>query len=103
VKTFDGENNKAGEHRRIEATGAGALKIVDDNNHIMDCHCLLTPRSTGTVILLDKFMRNNRNIVKFQEVGTVQGTGCMRFYNEMDKETHSVTMEEHNRLWREAS
>jgi hypothetical protein len=75
VKTFDGENNDEGEHRTIEAIGAGILKMVDDSNHIMDYYCLLIPNSTGTVILLDKFMRDNRTIVKFQQVGTIHGTG----------------------------
>jgi hypothetical protein len=56
VKTFDGENNNVGEHRTIDAIGAGILKMVDDNNHIMDYYCLLIPNSTGTVISLNKFM-----------------------------------------------
>jgi hypothetical protein len=99
VKTFDGESNAAGEHRTIAAIGAGLLKMVDDNNHIMDYYCLLIPNSTGTVISLDKFMRDNRGIVKFQQVGTIQGTGSMKFYDKNEVETHSVTMEERNGLW----
>ena len=59
VKTFDRESNDEGEHRTIEAIGAGMLKMVDDNNHIMEYYCLLIPNSTGTVISLDKFMRDN--------------------------------------------
>jgi hypothetical protein len=70
VKTFDGESNEAGEHRTVAAIGAGILKMVDDNNHIMNCHCSLIPHSTGTVISLDKFMRDNRSIVRFQQEGT---------------------------------
>jgi hypothetical protein len=99
VKTFDGEHNDDGEHRTIEAIGAGILKMVDNSNHIMDYYCLLIPHSTGTVISLDKFMRDNRDIVKFQQVGTVQGTGYMKFYDKNDQETHAVTMEERNGLW----
>jgi hypothetical protein len=99
VKAFDGENNDEGEHRTIEAIGAGMLKMVDDSNHIMDYHCLLIPNSTGTVISLDKFMRDNRTIVKFQQVGTIHGTGYMKFYDKDNRETHAVTMEERNRLW----
>jgi hypothetical protein len=99
VKTFDGENNDAGEHRTIEAIGAGILKMVDDNNHIMDLYCLLIPHSTGTVISLDKFMRDNRSITKFHQVGTVYGTGYMKFYDKEEQETHAVTMEERNGLW----
>jgi hypothetical protein len=79
VKTFDGENNDAGEHRTIDAIGAGVLKMVDDSNHVMDYHCLLTPNSAGTVISLDKFMHDNRNITKFHQEGTVLGTGYMKF------------------------
>jgi hypothetical protein len=99
VKTFDGENNDAGEHRTIDAIGAGILKMVDDSNHIMDYYCLLIPNSTGTVISLDKFMRDNRNITKFHQEGTVLGTGYMKFYDKHNHETHSVTMEERNGLW----
>jgi hypothetical protein len=46
-------------------------------------------------------MRHNCDVVKHQQVGAVhqEGTGCMRFYNKMDQETHSVTMEERNGLW----
>jgi hypothetical protein len=96
VKTFDGENNDKGEHRTTEAIGAGMLKMVDDSNHIMDYYCLLIPNSTGTVISLDKFMRDNRTIVKFQQVGTIHGTGHMKFYDKDNRETHAVTMEERN-------
>ena len=99
VKTFDGESNDDGEHRTIEAIGAGMLKMVDDENHIMEYYCLLIPNSTGTVISLDKFMRDNREIVKFQQVGTVYGSGHMKFFNSADQETHTVTMEERNGLW----
>jgi hypothetical protein len=99
VKTFDGENNDVGEHRTIDAIGAGILKMVDDNNHIMDYYCLLIPNSTGTVISLDKFMQDNRTITKFHQVGTVYGTGYMKFYDKQERETHSVTMEERNGLW----
>jgi hypothetical protein len=53
--------------------------MVDDNNHIMDYYCPLIPNSTGTVISLDKFMRDNRTITKFHQVGTVYGTGYMKF------------------------
>jgi hypothetical protein len=67
VKTFDGEHNDDGEHRTIEAIGAGILKMVDNSNHIMDCYCLLIPHSAGTAMSLDKFMRDNRDIVKFQQ------------------------------------
>ncbi len=99
VKTFDGENNDVGEHRTIDAIGAGILKMVDNNNHIMDYYCLLIPNSTGTVISLDKFMRDNRTITKFHQVGTVYGTGYMKFYDKQEHKTHSVTMEERNGLW----
>ena len=99
VKTFDGESNEEGEHRTIQAIGAGILKMVDDNNHIMDYYCLLIPGSTGTVISLDKFMRDERSIVKFQQVGTVYGTGYMKFYDDRDQEINSVTMAERNGLW----
>ncbi len=58
--------------------------MVDNSNHIMDYYCLLLPHSTGTVISLDKFIRDNRDIVKFQQVGTVQGTGHMKFYDKND-------------------
>ena len=99
VKTFDGENNDAGEHRTIDAIGAGILKMVDDSNHIMDYYCLLIPNSTGTVISLDKFMRDNRSITKFHQEGTIYGTGYMKFFDKNDRETHAVTMEERNGLW----
>ena len=101
VKTFDRESNEEqGEHRTIQAIGAGILKMVDDNNHIvMDYYCLLIPNSTGTVISLDKFMRDDRSIVKFQQVGTVYGTGCMKLYDNRDQEINTVTMEERNGLW----
>ena len=99
VKTFDGESNEEGEHRTIQAIGAGILKMVDDNNYIMDYYCLLIPNSTGTVISLDKFMRDDRSIVKFQQVGTVYGTGYMKFYDKRDQEVNTVTMEERNGLW----
>ena len=74
------------------------LKMVDDNNHIMEYYCLLIPNSSGTVISLDKFMRDNQEIVKFQQVGTVYGSGHMKFFNSEDQETHTVTMEERNGL-----
>jgi hypothetical protein len=73
--------------------------MVNDNNHVMNYHCLLMPHSTGTVISLDRLMRNNRNIVKFQQVGTVQGTGFMKFYDKDDREAHAIMMEERNGLW----
>lgn len=92
-------SNEVGEHRIIEAIGAGILKVVDGNNHIMEFYCLLTLDSTGMLITLDKFMRNNRSIVKFQPVGTVYGTWYMEFHNTDDLETHTVAMEEHNGLW----
>ena len=92
-------SNEVGEHRIIEAIGAGILKVVDGNNHIMEFYCLLTLDSTGMLITLDKFMRNNRSIVKFQPVGTVYGTWYMEFHNADDLETHTVAMEEHNGLW----
>ena len=75
------------------------LKMVDDNNHIMEYYCLLIPNSTGTVISFNKFMHDNREIVKFQQVGTVYGLGHMKFFNSEDQETHTVTMEERNGLW----
>jgi hypothetical protein len=99
VKTFDGDTPGTADNKTLEAIGAGTLKMVDDNNHIMDYYCLLIPRSTGTVISLDKFMRDNRSIVKFHQVGTVYGTGSMKFYDKNDNETHTVTMEERNGLW----
>ena len=73
--------------------------MVDDNNHIMEYYCLLLPNSTGTVISLDKFMRDNRDILKFQQVGTVYGSGHMQFFNSEDQEMHTVTTEERNGLW----
>ena len=100
VKTFDGESNEEGEHRTIQVIGAGILKMVDDNNHIvMDYYCLLIPNSTGTVISLDKFMRDDRSIVKFQQVGTVYGAGYMKFYDEKYQEINTVAMEERNGIW----
>jgi hypothetical protein len=99
VKTFDGDTTESGKDRMLQAIGAGILKMVDDNNHIMDYYCLLIPNSTGTVISLDKFMRDNRNIVKFHQTGTIYGTGSMKFYDKQDVETHTVTMEERNGLW----
>jgi hypothetical protein len=62
VKTYDGDANDTGEDRTIDAIGAGILKMVDDHNHVMDFYCLLTPNSTGTVISLDKYMRDNREV-----------------------------------------
>ena len=44
-------------------------------------------------------MRDNRNIVKFQQVCTAYGTGYMKFYNAEDQEIHTVTMEKRNGLW----
>jgi hypothetical protein len=73
--------------------------MVDNSNHIMDCCCLLIPHSTGAVTSLDRFMRDNRDVVKFQQVGAAQGTGHMKFYDKNDQETHAVTMEERNGLW----
>ena len=99
VKAIDGESNKEGEHGTIQEIGAGILKIVDDKNHIMDHYCLLIPNSTDTVISLDKSMRNDRSIVKFQQVGTVYGTGYIKLYDEKDQEINTVTMEERNDLW----
>jgi hypothetical protein len=100
VKTFDGENNDAGEHRTVDAIGAGTLKmVVDDSNHIMDCYCLLMSNSTGTVILLDKFMRDNRRITKFHQEGMTHDTGHMKFFDKDNQETHAVTMKECNGLW----
>jgi hypothetical protein len=100
VKTFDGDNDDAGEHRTVDAIGAGTLKMVDDSNHIMDCCCLLTPNSTGTAISLDKFMRDNRSIAKFlHQEGTMCGTGHMKFFDKDNRETHAVAMEERDGPW----
>jgi hypothetical protein len=73
--------------------------MVDGNNHIMDFYTLLIPNSTGTVISLDKYMRDHRDIHKFNQVGTIHGTGCMKFYDRDDIEIQMVTMEERNGLW----
>jgi hypothetical protein len=57
VKTFDGNNDDSGKTRTLEALGAGLMKMVDNNNHIMNHYSPLMPNSTGAVISLDKFMR----------------------------------------------
>jgi hypothetical protein len=50
-----------------------------DSNHIMVILLADTTFHQLSVISLDKFMRDNRNIVKFQQVSTIQGTEHMIF------------------------
>ena len=44
-------------------------------------------------------MREDRSIVKLQQVGNVYGTGYMKFYDKKDQDINTVTMVERNEIW----
>lgn len=74
ITTYDGNETSP-----CQAVGRGIIKIVANDNSVLEFEALYIPNSTGTIISPDHFMQSRKDIESFTHFGSKLGCGHMQF------------------------
>lgn len=81
------------------AIGEGFIKLVSNEEEIIDIKALFIPNSTGTIISPDHCMRTHPSIHAFNHRGSKNGQGSIEFDSAGGTRIATLNMEQRQGLW----
>ena len=92
--------NQTDKDNQCTAIGTGTIRMIDDNNNIIEWSTLYIPKSTGTILSPDKYVMDNPNIQAFNHEGNRNGNGKIYFCDRQQIQINTITMKRrHDGLW----
>lgn len=74
------------------ATGMGIIKLISDDNSILECRALYCPTATGTILSPHRIMMDKNGIEEFNHRGMKNGSGKIEFRDKEGRYIAGITM-----------
>ena len=95
ITTYDGNNSGM----KCQAIGQGIIKVIANDNSVMEFRAYYIPNSTGTIISPDHYVRCNARIKSFTHFGHEDNGGYISFGDADGATVVKMDMERRDGLW----